>query len=156
MDIPDVMASIATRIAQIPTLPGASYPALDRVPQSPWAMVRQSPQQPTRYVKARAGKVQVLPMIEVVLLIVSDLNKPREEARLDPLIGQVLDALSLGPDGDSYGVLMPDLPDHLDRVWDDATVQRGTMTWGKQECYAAAITVNPLFYRHALAMETAP
>jgi len=156
MDIPALMQAIAERIAQIPDLPGASYPALNAVPKSPWAMVRQSPQQPTRYTKGRAGVQVVLPMIEVVLLIESQLDKPREEARLDPLIAQVLDALSLGPDGKAYDDLLPNLPGHVDRIWSDATVQRGTMKWGQQDCYAAAITLDGEFKRKTHAMEVMP
>src|SRR5690606_21465589 len=111
-DTPDVMWAIAQRLQEDRTrfgIAGASYPALDHVPESPWAMVRQSLRIPAFYEKARFGKQIVSAPIEVVLLVVSSEENQRDAARLDPLITPVLDAFDVSLTGGAAIKTLPAL-----------------------------------------------
>ncbi len=132
----------------MPVFAGVSYPIRDDVPAGPWAMVRQSELRPTVYEK-RPGRHLVKPFIEVLILIPSHLETPREQAKLDPLPTQVLDLFDANTVGGNINHAFPDLPGPIDRVWNDATVQRQALEWGKGRrfCYAARITLDSQFER---------
>ncbi len=154
--VPDLMTAMVARLNLLPLLAGASRPDND-FPESPWAFVRESHQTPTRYEKARAGEQVVYPMIDVVILVKSQAEQPREETRIDPLVNQVLDLF----DVNAYGTvndMMPSLSGHVDRVWHEAPVVRGAIKWGAFECFGAIITMDAKFHRKAdvIALEEAP
>lgn len=157
MDVPTLMNAIVARLDLLPGLAGASRSDND-FPASPWAFVRESHNTPTRYVKARAGVVEVLPMIDVVILVKSQMDQPREEVRIDPLIAQVLDLFDLRATGGTVNDLMDELPGHVDRVWHDASVVRGAIKWGQFECFGAVVTLDGKFMRTpaTIDLEAAP
>ena len=68
MEVQDLMAAMATRLATIPGIAGASYPPPSSLPASPWIMVRLS-DEPTQVQMTSFGKQTVLPQIDALLLI---------------------------------------------------------------------------------------
>lgn len=148
MDTPDLMAAIASRVATIAGIEGASYPALNYVPRSPWAMIRQSMTIPTTYEKRRMGQQVVFPAIDVVLLVMSDETRPGDAARIDGLIAPVLDLFDANAVGGNVNYALPGLDGEVDRVWNVANVQRVALPWGESGyCYAAIITMDSEFRR---------
>src|SRR5690606_25763472 len=129
MDTPQIMAAIAARTRSIPGIVGASYPADNYVRESPWAMVRQALRIPEIREKARYGAQIVTAPIEIVLLVVSSEDAPRDAARLDPLISPVLDAFDVSLTGGAAIRTLPGLEETEDakllQVWNEARVERG-------------------------------
>lgn len=152
MDIPDLLTEMATQIARLPALNGrAYYPARERVDQSPTVFLRMANDIPTRYTKARAGRQIVYPMIEIMVMVEKVLgpSKPQDEAKIDQLIGPILDMFDVTQGTDNINDRLPGLEGSVDRVWYDATIKRGVINLGVQECYGAIITVDPVFHRIA-------
>jgi hypothetical protein len=150
MDVPELMAAMATQLAQLPGIGGrAYYPPPNRIVHSPTIVIRQSNERPTTYEKARAGQQVVLANIDVTILVekVNDREKPRDEAKIDALISPALDLFDMSDVGGSVNVRLPGLDGHVDRIWHTATVQRGSVKYGQQECYAAVITMDAKFKR---------
>lgn len=148
MDTPDLMAAIASRVATIPGIAGASYPALNHVPSSPWAMIRQSMTIPTTYEKARLGQQVVLPAIDVVILVKSDEKRPGDAARIDRLIVPVLDLFDANDAGGNVNNVLTALDGTVDRIWNVANVRRVALMWGESGyCHAAIITMDAKFKR---------
>lgn len=154
MDTPDLMAAIAQRLALITDFAGVSYPARNDIPRSPWVMVKQSDTRPTIYEK-KAARQQVMPFIDVLILVKSQAETPREQAKIDTLISPVLDLFDANAVGGNINRAFPDLPDPVGRIWLNATVQRQAIDWGTAGfCYAARITLDSAFTRHAVPLET--
>lgn len=145
-----LMDAIAARLRDLPGLPGASYPADNQLPASPWIMVRQA-DEPTRYEKQRFGAQLVTAYIDVVILVASSRETPRDQARLDGLPEIVLDAFDMSLTGGTAAELVPALVetpgDDLRRLWTEAAVERGTIQWGPQFCYAAIVRLDAQFER---------
>lgn len=150
MDTPDLMRAIAARIDTHKAtlgLRGVSYPALNTVPESPWAMVRESLTIPSTYEKPRLGHEVALPMIDVVLLVASSETRPGDAARLDGLTGPIRDLFHVQA-GQNINAMLTGLDGSIDRVWDTATIRRVAVTWGEAGyCHAAVITMNAKFHR---------
>jgi hypothetical protein len=145
MDTADLMEAIAGKVSTIPGLAGASYPALNYVPESPWAMVRESAYGQTVYDKRRAGEQVVSASIDVVLLVTSSEKRPGDAAKLDRYIAPVLDLFDENLVGHISNAV--DLPD-VKRVWKEARVRRVPIRWGESSfCYAAVITLDAEFRR---------
>jgi len=156
MDVPDLMAAIATRIRLVPGIAGVSYPMENRVPHSPWVMVKQSDQRLTVYEK-QAGRQVVHSFIDAIVLVKSQEETPREQTRIDTLVTPILDLFDVNAVGDNINLAFPELPGPVDRVWLNATVQRYASNWGSTGfCYAARITLDAQFKRQALPLETSP
>lgn len=156
MDVPDLGIAYAARIRLIPDFAGVSYPIRNDVPSSPWVMVKQSDQRPTVYEKQAARQV-VHAFIDVVILVKSQEETPREQTKIDTLIAPVLDLFDANAVGGNINQAFPNLPDPIDRVWQDATVQRFAVNWGSAGfCYAARITLDSQFKRHAVPLEITP
>ncbi len=148
MDTPDLMEAIASRVATIAGIEGASYPALNYVPSSPWAMVRLSMTIPTTYEKRRMGQQVVLPAIDVVLLVKSDETRPADAARLDGMVAPILDLFDANAVGGNVNYALPGLDSNVDRVWNVANVRRVALTWGESGyCHAAILTLDSEFRR---------
>lgn len=161
MDVPDLMTEIAAQIARIPGIEGrAYYPGPDKLEHSPTIVVRQSNERPTTYSKARLGLQVVTASVEVMVLVekVEDGEKPRDEAKIDTLIAPILDLFDVSAEGGSVNARLPGLSGHVDRLWHDATVKRGTMKYGTQDCYAASITLDAMFKRRptTITLEDTP
>lgn len=149
MDTPDVLAAVAKRINDHKAalgLAGVSYPQDNTVPASPWVMIRQSRTLPTTYTKRSALQMVQL-NIEVIVLVVSQEETPREEARLDALVDPILDLFDANATGGNINHAFPDLLEPVDRIWDAATVIRQPVNWSGQYCYAAYISLDALFRR---------
>lgn len=156
MDVPDLMAAYAGRVRLLPALAGVSYPVENRVPASPWAMVKQSDQRPTEYEK-QAGRQLVRAFIDIVVLVESQEETPREQTKIDTLVTPILDLFDANAVGGNINNAFPDLPEPIDRVWLNATVQRYVSNWGQTGfCYAARITLDSTFKRQAIPRETTP
>ena len=154
MDTGDLLTAIAARIerdAATLGLRGVSYPALNTVPASPWAMIRQSMVVPTTVVKARAGLQLVQPAIDIVLLVTSDDRSPGDAARLDGLVHPILDMFDANANGGNVNSAFAGLlTESVDRVWQEATVRRMALTWGESGyCHAAILTLDAQFQRRA-------
>lgn len=149
MDMPELMAAIAARISQVPGIEGASYPSLNNVPRSPWVMVLDgNPEGPTSYRRVMNNEQEVSGRITVRILVKSQKDRPREASKIDSLIAPILDALDPARYGGSANNILPTLDDHLDRIWDGATVTRGnTEQYAGEFCYAADIGLDPFFTR---------
>lgn len=148
MDMPDLLAAIAERIRQVPGVAGASYPQLDTVPASPWVMVIDGNQAgPTIYRRSYDGH-EVQGRVTIRILVKSQKDRPREATKIDTIVGPILDALDPAIAGGVANELLPGLPGTLDRIWDEATVVRGsTEDYAGEHCYAADIGLDPLFRR---------
>lgn len=152
MDTPDLMRAIAARIdAHKDTLgiEGVSYPPINIVPRSPWVMVRRSNTIPSTVQKARLGQQVHLPMIDIVVLVTSDVTRPSDAARLDGLEAPILDLFDASATGGNVGTALPSLDGHVDRVWDDIPSIRTTpVEWGEAGyCHAMIITLNGKYRR---------
>lgn len=145
-----LMAAVADRLNEMPELAGASYPPLDHVPESPWAMVRQA-DEPTTYAKRRFGAQEATVYLDVILLVASSRETPRDQARLDGLPERVLDVFDASLTGGSAAELVPSLVPppgaDLHRLWNEAQVSRLTATWGTQFCYAAIVRLDVTYTR---------
>ena len=157
MDTPDLMAAIATRIAQVPGLAGASYPALNQVPESPWAFVIDGGVAGPSTVKHDMRGEEVLPIITIRLLVKSLKERPREAAVLDGLTTTVRDALNPLSYGGRVTAVLPDLPGKVDRLWTQVLITRGSTTeYAGEHCYAADLTIDPKFHRKPVPLEVTP
>lgn len=155
MDTPDLLDAVVTRLGLLADLAGASR-VQNRVPASPWAMVMQSTRRPTVYEK-QAGRQVVRPFIDVVILVASQEETPREQTRIDTLISPVLDLFDANAVGGNINHAFPDLPGAIDRIWNEATVERYASNWGSTGfCYAARITLDAQFRRIPAPLEGAP
>lgn len=149
MNAPDILAAVANRIEahkSALTLEGVSYPVLNTVPSSPWLMVRQSRNLPTRYEKRATTQIVHL-SIELIILVATQQENQREEQRIDGLVEPVLDLFDATAVGGNINHAFPDLPEPIDRIWQDAPVVRQPVQWGEQFCYAAYITLDAQFSR---------
>lgn len=154
MDLGELMQAIATRIDQrkdVIGLEGVSYPALNTVPRSPWLMVRQSMTAPTAINKERAGQQVVHPGIDLVVLVTSDIKRPGDAARLDPLLHPLLDLFDANANGGNVNNAFAGILDkNVDRVWTNATSSRVALEWGESGfCHALIITMDAEFKRRA-------
>lgn len=132
-------------------LQGVSYPSLNTVPASPWAMVRQSLAQPSTVSKARGGLQVVGARIDIVLLVVSDPRRPGDAARLDGLVHPILDLFDANAyGGDVNHAFTGVLTESVDRIWHDAQIRRLAIEWGEAGyCHAAILTLDAQFQRKA-------
>lgn len=146
MDVSDVMAAIAERLRALPDVT-VYYPAPNAIAASPAIVVMDGNSEgPSVYERTFSGQ-EVGARITVRILVKSHRDRPREATRIDRLVPQVLDALDPAGTGVAND-LLPGLPDHLDRIWDRATVVRGsTEEYAGEYCYAADIGLDPLFTR---------
>lgn len=148
----DVLHAVAERIGRLPELDyRAAYPGPNRIPASPFVVVREGVDVPTTYTKARAGEWLVLGSIEAIVLVeqVEGNARPRDEAKIDPIVPRLLSLF----DGAPPNILMPDLPGHVDRIWHESRVRRGVLTYGQQGCYAAVIPMNAKFHTRAIDLD---
>ena len=148
--LPLVMAAIADRLQGIGGFSaGVSYPPENHVPASPWIMVRQA-DEPAQ-VEKRPGRSLVTAYVDVVALVASSEETPRDQARLDGIPEIILDAFDMSLTGGSAAELVPSLivPSGavLNRLWTDATVTRGVIQWGGQFCYAAVTRLDVQYER---------
>lgn len=155
MNTGDLLTAIAGRIEQRKAalgLEGVSYPAINSVPRSPWAMVRLSPVIPSTIEKARAGVQIVRPRIDVVLLVTSDPSRPADAARLDGLTEPILDLFDANPNGGNVNAAFSGLlSESADRIWHEAVIRRMPLKWGEAGyCHAAILTLDAEFRREAV------
>lgn len=151
MDLSDVMTAIAAHLDDAKGtlgIAGASYPQLNTVPASPYVMVLDgSSAGPTTYERGMDGH-HVTGRVTIRVLVKSHKDTPREASRIDGLIAPILDALDPVLYGGSANHVLDTLTDHLDRIWDTATVVRGaTEEYAGEFCYAADIGIDPAFTR---------
>lgn len=148
MDTPQIMAAIAARIAEIPGVAGASYPSLNSIPASPWVMVLDGSQAgPSVYQRSMDGQ-EVRAQVTIRILVKSHKDRPREASKIDSLVAPILDALDPRQYGGVANAVLTDLDGHLDRIWDTATVVRGsTEEYAGEFAYAADIGIDPYFRR---------
>lgn len=155
MNTGELLKAVAGRIEQKQAaigLQGVSYPALNYVPASPWAMVRMSMYRQTLVTKARAGMQVVQPGIDIVLLVVDDNSQPGDAARLDGLIEPILDLFDANANGGNVNLAFTGLlTESVDRIWHEAVVRRLSLErWGETgPCHAAIITLDSEFKREA-------
>lgn len=154
IDLPDVMRAIAARLrATIPGLyqdsfGGVQYPAPNSIPGSPYIVILDGAQAGPTTVRRTLDGHEVQGRITVRILVKTQKDRPREASRIDALITPVLDALDPVIHGGSANHVLPTLDGHIDRVWDDATVIRGsTEEYAGEFCYAADIGLDPFFTR---------
>jgi hypothetical protein len=150
VDYRALLGAIATKVATIDGLEGASYPPLNHVPRSPWAMVRQSTTLPSTVGKTRAKQQQVRLAIDVVLLIDSDEKRPGDAARLDALILPVLDLFDANAVGGNVNLAFAgiDIGGSVERIWDETIVRRTPLIWGESGyCHAAILTLDAEYRR---------
>lgn len=163
MELGDLMTAIAAVIDAKKGaigIDGASYPPLNRVPSSPWVMVRQSMTGITQVTKARAGQQVVSPAIDLVGLVVANPLKPAEAARLDRILHPLLDLFDANANGGNVNYAFSGLrdesgdriwKDNVDRIWNEAMVRRATVKWGESgDCHALVITLDAQFMRKAV------
>lgn len=148
--LPLVMAAIADRLGGIPGLvAGASYPPENHVPASPWIMVRQGDE--PALVEKRPGRSLVTAYVDVLVLVASSEDTPRDQARLDGIPEVILDAFDASLTGGSAEELVPSLETPsgavLNRLWTDATISRAVVRWGTQFCYAAVVRLDVQYER---------
>ncbi len=154
MKTDDLLAAIAGVIAANRValgLEGVSYPALPAIPASPWAMVRQSVLLPTTIEKARAGVQIVRPMVDIVVLVASDVTRPGDAARLDGLTEPILDLFDANAQGGNVNAAFDGLlTESVDHIWHEAQVRRAALDWGEAGyCHAAILTMDSQFSRKA-------
>lgn len=155
MESIDVLTGIAAVIERNRValgLEGVSYPVINHVPASPWAMVRQSTVQPYFVEKRRAGLQVVSLPVDLVLLVASSEQRPGDAARLDRVIEPVLDLFDANANGgDVNHAFTGVLAESVDRIWQQARVRRLAMRWGESGyCHAAIITMDTQFQRKAV------
>lgn len=148
----DVLAAIAARIDQVKVaigLRGVSYPALNTVPGSPWAMVQKSVAIPSRFTKERAGLEVVYLSVDVVLLVTSDHKRPGDAARLDGLAARITDLFDANANGGNVNNAFRGLLDEpVDQIWNDAPTRRLAADWAEGGyCHAEILTMNAKFKR---------
>ena len=133
-------------------LEGVSYPPLNRVPRSPWLMVRQSMTGQSVIAMASMGLQSVRPTIDLVALVVADPKKPAESARLDAIPHPLLDLFDGKVNGGNVNYAFEGLLDGtISRAWSEAVVRRATIPWGESgDCHALIITIDPEFQRKAI------
>ena len=134
-------------------LEGVSYPALNTVPASPWAMVRTSRYLPSTVVKARAGQQRARIGIDVMLLVKSNERRPQDAARLDGLMEPILDLF----DANAYGTNVnaafagTGLDGSVERVWQEVVLRTMPIEYGEAGyCHAAILTMDAEFARKAV------
>lgn len=151
MDTLELMRAIADRIdanKEALKIEGVSYPPINTVPKSPWAMVRTSQAIPSTVEKARLGQQVWLPAIDVVVLVRSDVKRPADAARLDAVLTPLLDLFDASNADGATNTLFPGLDGHVDRVWDAANIRQLALTWGEAGfCHALIVTFNAKFKR---------
>lgn len=151
MDTPDVMHAIANRLDSLKAVlgvAGVAYPAPNSIPASPYIVLLDgNTEGPSVYQRGFDGH-EVQARITIRILVKSHKDWPREASRIDALIAPVLDALDPSMHGGSANHILTDLDGHLDRIWDRATVIRGsTEEYAGEFCYAADIGLDPYFTR---------
>lgn len=147
----NAMASVIKAKKTSLGLEGVSSPAINNIPASPWCMIRQSMAMPSFVEKSRAGKQLVMPQIDIVLLVVSDEQRPGDASRLDGLIDPILDLFDANAYGGNVNTAFTGLLDEsIDRVWQSAQIRRMAIEWGEAGyCHAAIITLDAQFARRA-------
>jgi hypothetical protein len=151
MDTPDIMHAIAAHLDSIKGtlgIAGVAYPAPNSIPASPYVVLLDgNTEGPSVYERMFDGH-EVQARITIRILVKSQRDRPREASRIDTLIGPVLDALDPQKHGGSANHILTGLTGHLDRIWDRATVVRGsTEEYAGEFCYAADIGIDPYFRR---------
>lgn len=154
MNTGELLTAIAARIDQRKSalgLMGVSYPALNSVPSSPWAMVRTSPVAPSTIEKARAGVQIVRPRIDIVVLVVSDVTRPADAARLDGVVEPILDLFDANANGGNVNTAFSGLLSaSVDHIWHEAVIRRMPLKWGEAGyCHAAILTLDSEYQRKA-------
>ena len=153
MGIPEMCAAIAARIDANKAalgLEGVSYPALNTVPSSPWAMVRLSPLRPTTTSK-RLSRQTVNAFIDVVVLIASSETTPGDAARLDTLVHPIPDLFDAHAIGGNVNAVLTGLDGSVNHIWNDGQTTIAPRIWGEAGyCYSAVITFDTQFTREAV------
>lgn len=145
----ELLTAMSKRLeaVDIPGLRGVSYPVIDRVPASPWVMLRQGENFPSVYTRTRGKGEQVSVQVEAVLLIASTPETPRDQTALDRLIEPIIDTF----DPQAWGMDIADLlkvnSSEIDHVFTIANVTRSQMEWGTQFCHAATIQFDAVIRR---------
>lgn len=135
----------------LPGLMGISAPPLNDVPSSPWMMIRPARDLPNRYVRSRARGQMVDFPIEVILLVATNGEQPREEARLDPLIPLVIDAVTPEACDMDIADILKVNSSEIDHLYTEVVVERRVVEWGAKYCYGAYITFDSVIRRQPLA-----
>jgi hypothetical protein len=152
MDTPDIMHAIAEYLDSLKAtlgIEGVAYPAPNSIPASPYVVLLDgNTEGPSVYERMFNGQ-EVQARITIRILVKSQKDRPREASRIDTLIAPVLDALDPQKHGGSANhILTGDDLGHIDRIWDRATVVRGsTEEYAGEFCYAADIGLDPYFRR---------
>ena len=97
MNLTDVAASMATVIAEVPSLVRAHYPAPDRLDGSPSLIL--DPHASEWTITHMPDGQEWAGQIVGHLLMTHESNTPGEFARMDGLVTPIADAFSNGPDG---------------------------------------------------------
>ena len=137
---------------------GASYPALNHVPESPWVMVIDgSSQGPSIVLPLSGAQEDVTPRITIRILVKSQQDRPREATRIDGLTTAIRDALNPSPYGGRVSRVLPGLGGKVNRMWSQVLITRGATTeYGGDFCYAADMTIDPNFFRVVTPLEVTP
>ena len=133
-------------------LVGVSYPPLNHIPQSPWLMLRQARDDSGVFVQRTGAGQRVDVPVEAILLITAQGDQPREEARLDPLVPQVVDTFDPGAWDMDIADMLGLESSEIEHVFTEARFRREPVQWGQQECFAAYITFDAVIRRTPKAL----
>ena len=149
MTIEDLLQRLAARLGavDIPGVEGVSYPMRVDIPATPWIMLRQSEQFPTRYEFSRLGEQIVYAAVDFIVLVKASSDEQRDQARIDKLIDPILDALDPVPYGVSPADLLGLEGHQIDHIRTEAQVTRRPVEWAGTPCYAAYISIDPQYRR---------
>lgn len=155
MEVETLLTNLKSRYEQvdIPGLAGVSYPPENSVSASPWLVLRQARDIPGRYIRRRARGQMVEVPIEAIILVATNGDQPREEARIDPLIPMVIDAVNPEAWGRDIADILKVDSSEIDHLFTEATVERRPVEWGTQYCYAAYITFDAVIRRQPKPLE---
>lgn len=148
MTVNDLCRAIAIRLGQVPGVAYASYPEQNKVPASPCVFVIPEAGTGPSVTKIDTRRQLEQPLITIRILVKSLKETPREKSRIDALIDPIKDALDPVAFGGSVNSMFVGLDGHVDRLWSQVLITRGTTEdYAGEFCYAADLVIDPKFHR---------
>lgn len=146
MDVPELLAAMAMRIATAPGIATAYYPAPNTIEsnQTPAVVLYWGSDEDTT-IDHRSGTHQLwLPSVRAQVLVPRKGDTPREFSKVDSVLTGIVDVLVGLPN-----TIMPGLTGHVDRVL--VTRLRPTLqvVYAGSEYYAAEVFFSVKFHRNA-------